>query len=152
MPTVRILFLCTGNSCRSQMAEGLLRRLVPPGVGEVVSAGTDPKPVNRDAIWSMAEIGIDISGQLTKSLDAFLGQEFDYAITLCDEAQQACTEFPGAARRLHWNLRDPAAAQGSDRERMVVFRTVRNELAARIEELMEGILDRFLLKAYEEVA
>ena len=134
------------------MAEGLLCRLVPPGVAEVVSAGTDPKPVNRDAIWSMAEIGIDISGQRSKSLDAFWGQEFDYAITLCDEAQQVCPEFPGAARHLHWSLADPAAAQGTDRERMVVFRMVRNELAAQIEELMEGILDRFLFKVYEEVA
>jgi len=152
MPTVRILFLCTGNSCRSQMAEGLLRRLVPPGVGEIVSAGTDPKPVHRDAIWNMAEIGIDISTQRSKSLDEFLGQEFDYAITLCEEAQQSCPAFPGAARCLHWSLPDPAAAQGTDRERMAVFRTVRNELSARIEALMEGILDRFLLKAYEEVA
>ena len=152
MPIVRVLFLCTGNSCRSQMAEGLLRHVVPGGVGEVASAGTDPKPVHRDAIWCMAEIGVDISGQRSKSLDTFWGQEFDYAITLCDEAQQACPEFPGAARCLHWNLPDPALAQGTDRERKVVFRAVRNELAARIEGLMEGILDRFLLKAYEEVA
>lgn len=149
MPNVRILFLCTGNSCRSQMAEGLLRRLVPPGVAEVVSAGTDPKPVHPVAVRAMAEIGVDISGQSSKSLDRFLGQEFDYAITLCNEAQQACPAFPGAARHLHWNLPDPAAAQGTDRERMVVFRTVRNELATRIEALMEGVLDRFLLKVYE---
>ncbi|OFV96709.1 MAG: hypothetical protein A3H28_05100 [Acidobacteria bacterium RIFCSPLOWO2_02_FULL_61_28] len=134
------------------MAEGLLRRLVPPGVGEVVSAGTDPKPVQGDAIRILAEIGVDISAQRSKPLEEFLGQEFDYAITLCDEAQQACPAFPGAARRLHWSLPDPAAAQGTDRERMAVFRTVRNELAARIEGLMEGLLDRFLLKAYEESA
>ena len=134
------------------MAEGLLRRLVPPGVGEVVSAGTAPKPVQGDAIRIMAEIGIDISAQRSKPLEEFLGREFDYAITLCDEAQQACPAFPGAARRLHWSLPDPAAAQGTDRERMAAFRTVRNELAARIEGLMEGVLDRFLLKAYEESA
>ena len=152
MPTIRVLFLCAGNSCRSQMAEGLLRRLVPPGVGEVVSAGTAPKPVHGDAIRILAEIGIDISAQRSKPLEEFLGQEFDYAITLCDEAQQTCPAFPGAARRLHWSLPDPAAAQGTDRERMAAFRTVRNELAARIEGLMEGILDRFLFKAYEEVA
>lgn len=148
MGPVRILFLCTGNSCRSQMAEGLLRRIVPPAVVEVASAGTEPKPVHPDAIRIMQEILVDISAQRSKSLDPFLGQEFDYVITLCDEAQEACPTFPGAAHRLHWSLPDPAAAQGAEEERLAVFRAVRNELATRMDGMLEGIFGRLLEKAY----
>ena len=148
MHPVRVLFLCTGNSCRSQMAEGLLRRIVPPAVVEVASAGTNPKPVHPDAVRIMREILVDISGQRSKSLDQFLGHEFDYVITLCDEAQEACPTFPGAAQRLHWGLPDPAAAQGAEEERLAAFRDVRNELATRMDGMLEGIFARLLEKAY----
>lgn len=150
MGPVRILFLCTGNSCRSQMAEGLLRRVVPTSVLEVVSAGTDPKPVDPDAIRAMREIGVDISAQRSKSVEPFLEQEFDYAITLCDEAQQTCPKFPSAVRRLHWSLPDPAAAEGTQEERLEVFRSVRNELSGQIEGLLEGIFERLLEKTYAQ--
>ena len=150
MGPVRVLFLCTGNSCRSQMAEGLLRRVVPPAVVEVASAGTNPKPVHPDAVRIMRESLLDISRQRSKSLDLFRGQEFDYVITLCDEAQEACPTFPGAARRLHWSLPDPAAAEGAEEERLAAFRAVRNDLATRIEGMLEGILDRLLERAYEQ--
>ena len=150
MRPVRILFLCTGNSCRSQMAEGLLRRIVPSAVVEVASAGTDPKPVHPDAIRTLREILVDISAQRSKSLDPFLGQAFDYVITLCDEAQATCPTFPGAAQRLHWSLPDPAAARGTEEERLAVFRGVRDDLATRIDGMLEGIFGRLLEKAYEE--
>ena len=150
MEPVRILFLCTGNSCRSQMAEGLLRRVVPTPVVEVVSAGTEPKPVNADAILAMQEIGVDISAQRSKSVEPFREQEFDFAITLCDEAQQACPSFPGSAKHIHWPIADPAAATGSNAERLAVFRAVRNELSGRIEGLLRGIFERLLEKTYGE--
>ena len=148
MQPVRVLFLCTGNSCRSQMAEGLLRRIVPPAVVEVASAGTNPKPVHRNAIGIMREILVDISRQQSKSLDQFLGQEFDYVITLCDEAQEVCPTFPGAAQLLHWGLPDPAAVQGSEEERLAAFRAVRNQLATRMDGMLEGIFAKLLEKAY----
>jgi len=151
MALIRVLFLCTGNSCRSQMAEGLLRRVVPVDVLEVVSAGTHPKPVHHHAIRAMSEIGVDISGQRSKPLAPFLGQEFDFAITLCDEARQACPNFPGAARQLHWSVADPAAAQGSEEERLLAFREARNELSGRIEGLLRELFERLLEKSYATV-
>jgi len=150
MEPVRVLFLCTGNSCRSQMAEGMLRRVVPTPVVEVMSAGTDPKPVHPDAVLAMREIGVDISAQQSKSLEPFREQEFDFAITLCDEAQRACPSFPGSARHLHWPITDPAAAEGSEAERRAVFRAVRNEISERIDGLLAGIFERLLEKTYEE--
>ena len=132
------------------MAEGLLRRVVPTPVVEVVSAGTDPKPVHPLAVLAMREISVDISNQQSKSLQPFLNQEFDFAITLCDEAQQACPSFPGSAQHLHWPLRDPAAAEGSEGERLGAFRAVRNELSGRIEGLLTGIFERLLEKTYAE--
>ena len=151
MQPVRVLFLCTGNSCRSQMAEALLRRVVPTPVVEVVSAGADPKPVHAYAILAMREIDVDISTQRSKSLQPFLEQEFDFAITLCDEAQQACPSFPGAARHLHWSLADPAAAEGSEQERLAVFRAVRNQLSGQIEGLLQEVFERLLEKTYAGV-
>lgn len=141
---VRILFLCTGNSCRSQMAEALLRRAVPTTVVDVASAGTDPKPVHPNAIMAMREIDVDISAQRSKSLQLFLGQDFDYAITLCEDAQRTCPSLPGTARHLHWPLTDPAAAKGTEEERLEAFRCVRNELSARIEGLLTEIFERLL--------
>lgn len=143
MLPIKVLFLCTGNSCRSQMAEGLLRHL-SRGTLEVASAGTHPKTIHPDAIRCMAEIGIDISAQQAKSLDLFLGEHLDYVITVCDRARDACPVFPGAAEHLHWSIPDPALAQGTQEERMRVFRQVREELRDRIEELLRRILDQLL--------
>lgn len=150
MEPVRVLFLCTGNSCRSQMAEGLLRRVVPTPAVEVVSAGTDPQPVHPLAVLAMREISVDISTQRSKSLQLFLDQEFDFAITLCDDAQRACPSFPGSAQRLHWPIADPVAAVGLEEERLAVFRAVRNELSGRIEGMLRELFERLLEKTYAE--
>jgi arsenate reductase (thioredoxin) len=126
-----VLFLCTHNSARSQMAEGLLRHLAGDRL-EVYSAGTEATFVRPQAIKVMSEIGIDISGQQSKTLEEYLGQPFDYVITVCDAANEACPVFPGAKRRLHWSLEDPAAAVGSEEERLGVFRAVRDNIGEHI--------------------
>ncbi len=133
----KVLFLCTGNSCRSQMAEGLLRQLAGDRF-QVVSAGTEPRSVNPLAVTAMREIGVDLSGQRSKSVKEFLGQHFTYVITVCDSANERCPIFPGTVRRLHWPLQDPAAAVGSEAERMQVFRRVRDEIAERVRSLVAG--------------
>lgn len=129
----RILFLCTGNSARSQMAEGLLRHHAGDRL-EAYSAGLDPKDVNPLAVRAMSEIGIDISGQRSKSLSEHMGRmHFSFVITLCSNAERSCPAvFPGMGRRLHWDLEDPSAAAGTDEERLEVFRRVRDEIAQRI--------------------
>lgn len=127
----RVLILCTGNSARSQMAEGLLHRLAGERL-EVLSAGTAPSVVNPLAIRAMAERGIDISHHRSKHLSEFAGQPFDVVITVCDEAAEACPIFPGKAERIHWSFPDSAKAEGSEEERLVVFRTVRDELEERL--------------------
>ncbi|MGB7925411.1 MAG: aquaporin [Pyrinomonadaceae bacterium] len=132
----RALILCTGNSARSQMAEGLLRRM-GEGRFEVFSAGTQPGRVNPLAIEAMREVGIDISAHRSKSVDEFLGQEFDYVITVCDRANENCPIFPGRTKRIHWSFDDPAAAEGDDDERMAVFRRVRDEIAGRLRRFVE---------------
>src|SRR2546428_1840821 len=104
---IRVLSLCTGNSARSQMAEGLLRHCGGKAF-EVASAGIDPSFVRPEAMEAMREIGIDISSHRSKSIDEFLGRPFDYVITVCDNANQECPMFPGAARRIHWSIKDPA--------------------------------------------
>ncbi len=129
----RILFLCTHNSARSQMAEGMLRNLAE-GRFEVHSAGTEATHVRRQAIKVMDEVGLDISGQESKTLARYLGQPFDYVISVCDEANEACPVFPGAKNRLHWSLEDPSRASGSEDERLAVFRRVRDEIRERIEQ------------------
>ena len=131
MAKPKVLFLCTGNSCRSQMAEGLLRHLAGDRL-EVMSAGTEPSNVNPLAIAAMREIGIDISGHRSKAAAEFLGEHFAYVITVCHSANERCPIFPFAAMRLHWPLDDPAAAIGSEAERMPVFRRVRDEIAQRV--------------------
>lgn len=133
----KVLFLCTANSARSQMAEGLLNRL-GEGQWQAESGGVFSSFVHPLAIRAMEEIGIDISKQYSKSLDHFLGQEFDYLITLCDYAAQTCPVFPGHGKRLHWSLEDPAAATGTMEERLKVFRRVRDEIKGRIEELLKA--------------
>ena len=129
----RVLFLCTHNSARSQMAEGLLRDMAGERF-EVHSAGTEATLVRPQAIKVMKELGIDISGQESKTLERYLGEPFDYVITVCDDANEACPFFPGARRRLHWSFEDPAAAEGSEEQRLGVFRKVRDQIKGRIEE------------------
>ena len=129
----RVLFLCTHNSARSQIAEGLLRYLAGDRF-EAYSAGTEATRVRPLAIRAMEEIGIDISSQESKTLDRYLSEPFDYVITVCDEANEACPFFPGASTRLHWSLTDPSQAEGSQQERLAVFRRVRDELRNRIEQ------------------
>jgi arsenate reductase len=134
MEKASVLFLCTGNSARSQMAEALLRAHAGERF-ETFSAGLEPTEVHPLAIAAMAELGIDISGQRAKSLTEYLGRRhFGYLITVCDHAAANCPMFPGVATRLHWSLVDPAAAEGSEEERLEVFRRVRDELARLIEE------------------
>ena len=128
---IRVLFLCSGNSARSQIAEGLLRS-VGGGDFEVHSAGTDPKELHPLAVEVMRETGIDISGHRSKSLERFLGQHFDYIITVCDRARDKCPTFPGDNQRIHWGFEDPAAVTGSRAEQLAVFRRVRNEISERL--------------------
>lgn len=127
-----VLFLCTGNSARSQMAEGYLRHLAGDRF-DVESAGIDPKGVNPLAIAAMREVGIDISGHRSKTAGSLLTRSFRYVVTVCDNANDRCPIFPGAVTRLHWPLEDPAAATGSDAERLAVFRRVRDEITDRVE-------------------
>ena len=124
----RVLILCTGNSARSQMAEGLLREL---GKGEytVESAGVAPSKVRREAIEAMSEIGIDISAHRSKSVDEFAGQTFDYVITVCDNAKETCPVFSGNARRIHQSFTDPPPETAGDyQSRLKIFRAVRDQL------------------------
>lgn len=134
----RALFVCTHNSARSQMAEGLLRSLAGDRF-EAFSAGTEATRVRPEAISVMAEIGIDVSGQESKTLDRYLGEPFDHVVTVCDEANEACPFFPGAKERLHWSLPDPSSAEGAEEERLAAFRSVRDRLKNHIEgELANG--------------
>lgn len=135
----KVLFLCWGNSARSQMAEGLMKSL---GFEQwdVKSAGTFPSYVHPLAIRVMEEKKIDISEQTSKPYDQFLDETFDYVITLCDQAAASCPAFPGEGKRLHWPLEDPAMAIGTIDERMEVFRSVRDEIKTKIEELLKSPL------------
>ena len=133
----RVLILCTGNSARSQMAEGWLRRLAGDRF-EVFSAGTHPSQVNPLAIQVMAERGVDLSGHRSKHMNEFLKQPFDYVITVCDDAAEACPIFPGRAERLHWSFSDPAAAQGSEAERLKAFRDSRDAIEAQLKAWLAG--------------
>ena len=128
---MRVLNLCTGNSARSQMAEGLLRHDGGPEC-QVFSAGTHPSRVRPEAIQVMREVGIDISGHRSKSVDEFAGQNFDYVITVCDNAKESCPIFPAKTKRIHWSIDDPAAVQGTEEERLTAFRRARDELRARL--------------------
>lgn len=131
MPAKRILFVCTGNSCRSQMAEGFLRHMAGDGV-EVHSAGTNPAGLNPTAVAVMREAGIDISAQRSKHVDEFADQDFLFVITVCDSARETCPVFPGAFYQLHWSFEDPAAATGSDEEKLQVFRRARDEIGRQV--------------------
>lgn len=128
----RVLFLCTHNSARSQMAEGLLRHLAGDRF-EAHSAGTVATAVRPLAIRAMGELGIDVSGQESKTLDRFQGQPFDCVITVCDQAAESCPVFPGARGRLHWSFPDPSKAAGTEDEQLAVYRAVRDGIRERIE-------------------
>jgi arsenate reductase len=143
----RILFLCTGNSARSQMAEALLR-LMAGDHFEAVSAGTHPVGLNPGAIEAMRELGVDISRQQSKSVSDFVGQPFDYVITVCDRAREACPIFPDALHLLHWSFDDPAIA--SDEQRREVFRKVRDEITDALCQFLvtEGTLPPGLITCY----
>lgn len=134
-PLKKVLFLCTGNSCRSQMAEGFLQYMAGDKF-EVFSAGVKPTQVNPLAIKVLAEVGIDISNHRSKSAMEFIGQKFDYVITVCDNAKQTCPMFPGRYEKIHWDLEDPAGALGSDDEKLVVFRKIRNQIKKYIEKFL----------------
>ena len=127
----RVLILCTGNSARSQMAEGLLRHLAGDRF-EVMSAGVSPTQVKPEAITAMREIGIDISSHRSKSVDEFSNEQFDYVITVCDNANEQCPVFPGSTKRIHWSFEDPAAADGDENARLAVFCRVREEILQRL--------------------
>ena len=128
---IRVLFVCTGNSARSQFAEAILGRLGGPDF-EVFSAGTHHGSVNPLTVRTLAVIGIDWSGARSKSVTEFLDQSFDYVITVCDQAREACPVFPGGHESIHWGFDDPAAAQGTEAERLAVFRRVLGEINLRI--------------------
>ncbi len=127
----RVLFLCTHNSARSQMAEGLLRALGGDRFA-AYSAGTEATHVRPLAIRAMAELGIDIAGQESKTLERYLREPFDEVITVCDDANEACPYFPGAARRRHWSFEDPSRATGDEAAQLAVYRRVRDAIRARI--------------------
>ena len=135
---LRVLFVCTHNSARSQMAEGLLRALGGADV-EVASAGTEARAVHPFALQAMAEIGIDIGMQRSKTIARYLDETFDLVITVCDEAAEACPVFPNARERRHWSFLDPSRASGDDEQRFARFVSVRDALARRIvDELLAG--------------
>jgi len=135
--TPSVLFLCTGNSCRSQMAEGWLRHLDAAHF-DVASAGTHPVGLNPRAVSVMKEAGVDISRHRSKRIDELLGQRFDYLITVCDRAKETCPIFPGATSVLHWSFEDPADAQGDEEARLAVFRRVRDEIAQHVREFLQS--------------
>jgi len=127
-----VLFLCTGNSARSQMAEGYLRRAAGDRF-EAMSAGIEPKGLNPLAVEAMHDIGIDISRQHSKDMVSLLGQHIPYVITVCDNARERCPIFPRTYKFLHWSFDDPAAAEGTHEEKLAVFRRVRDEIIQHID-------------------
>lgn len=134
----KVLFLCTGNSARSQMAEGYLRHVAGDRF-EVMSAGIEPKGLNPLAVEAMQEIGIDISRQQSKDVVRLVGQHVPYVVTVCDNAKERCPIFPSAWKFLHWSFEDPAATTGTHDKKLAVFRRIRDEIVERIDrEFVEG--------------
>ena len=133
---IRVLFVCTGNSARSQIAEALLRQFGGDDF-VVFSAGTEPKGVNPLTVRALSEVGIDWSAARSKSVSEFLDQPFDYVITVCDRARQSCPVFPGEHNSLHWGLDDPAEVDGTDEEKLAAFRRTRTEVATRLRPFIE---------------
>jgi arsenate reductase len=139
MTKSRVLFLRTHKSARSHMAEGSLRHLAGDRF-EVISAGREATSVRPEAVAAMAELGVGISGQESKTLERYLGEPFDYVVTVCDDANEACPLILGAERRLHWSFRVPSRATGGEKERLKVLRTVRDEILTRInDELLSSL-------------
>ena len=139
MTPIRVLFLCTGNSARSVIAEALLKQLGADAF-EVHSAGTRPKGINPFTLRVLSEQGIDASGFHSKSVEEFVGQDFDYVITVCDSAAEECPVFPGAPQRIHWSFPDPAAVGGGDVAKLRAFRQTARGLRARLEAFIPGAL------------
>ena len=127
----RVMFVCTHNSARSQMAEGMLRAWGGARY-EAFSAGTEATRVRPEAIAVMREIGIDISGQASKTLEPYLDKGFDWLVTVCDQAREACPTLPGVASQRHWSVEDPSVVVGEEQERLAAFRTARDDLATRV--------------------
>jgi arsenate reductase (thioredoxin) len=141
---LKLLFLCTGNTCRSQMAEGLTRHLKSDLI-DAYSAGIDPGVINTRAVKSMAEIGIDISGAIPKSIESLGHISFDYVITLCDHANESCPLFPGKTKKMHWGFEDPpklAENAATEEEALGHYRRVRDEIRAIVEKLPNVLNDR----------
>ena len=134
----KVLFLCTGNSCRSQMAEGFLRAMAREKCMSF-SAGVNPAEINPLSIEVMEEEGIDISSQRSQSANDLLNEEFDFVITVCDNAKKRCPVFPGDYVNIHWELNDPAEAQGSKEEKLEVFRQIRDQIKGKVVEFVEGL-------------
>ena len=134
---IRVLFVCTHNSARSQMAEGWLRQLAGDRY-EVHSAGTEATRVRPLAVRAMAEAGVDIAGHASKTLDRYLGEPWDYVVTVCDDANEACPLFPGGKQRLHWSFPDPSRATGTEEEQLAVYRRVRDAVLVRVQALIAG--------------
>lgn len=136
----KVLFLCTGNSCRSQMAEAFLRKYGGDQF-EAFSAGLQPTEINPFTYKVMAEVGLDLAGQRSKSVDEYLGKElFQYLITVCDDADKNCpTVWPGVSTRMHWSFEDPAKFEGSEEEKLAKFRAVRDQIQARIREWLASL-------------
>lgn len=134
---LKVLFLCTGNSCRSQMAEGFAR-VLGKGILEPYSAGLKPSHVNPHAIQAMREVGIDISGQTSKGIDADLLRKIDTIITLCGHAEEMCPMTPPSIKRIHWPIDDPVAATGTEDEIMMEFRKARDEIKKNIQEFIRS--------------
>ncbi len=137
MEKPKVLFLCTGNSCRSQMAEGLLRHHAGDRM-EVASAGTNAVGLNPSAVAVMQEVGIDISAHASKHVDSLVDKPFTDVVTVCDSARESCPRFPSETSKLHWSLEDPAQAEGSEEERLAVFRRVRDQIDALVEAFMRS--------------
>lgn len=133
MTTQRVLFLCTGNSARSQMAEAFLRHHGGDRF-EAHSAGLEPKGLNPFTVQAMAEVGIDVSGQTSKGVETYLGKTlFQYLVTVCDDADKNCpTTWPGVNTRMHWSFQDPAAAEGTEAEKLAKFREIRDQIEAKV--------------------
>jgi protein-tyrosine-phosphatase len=132
---VRVLFLCTHNSARSQMAEGLLRQYSGGRVA-VFSAGTDPRPVRPEAVAVMQRMGIDISQQQSKHLDTFQSEPFDYVVTVCDQVYEVCPDYPGNPVQLHWGLPDPSSVETSDADRQRAFQQIAHVLVEHVRTLL----------------
>ena len=137
----KVLILCTGNSARSQMAEGLMREM-GGNCFEVASAGVSPTQLRPEAVEVMKEIGIDISRHFSKDVNRFVADNFDYVITVCDNANEHCPVFPGQAKRIHWSFADPAQVEGDEATKLSAFRTIRDQIKARIETFIESTTSR----------